>query len=76
MGDRHATTPPDPAANHTRATWRRYPRPVYTDPAQIDADIRNGTFARKTRAHAEAVEEWYSQVRPPLGVRRRVRVAA
>ena len=41
--------------------WKRYPRPVYTDPAQIDADIRNGTFARKTRAHAEAVEAWYAQ---------------
>lgn len=48
-------------------TWLRYPRPVYTDPTQIDADIRNGTFARKTRAHAEAVEAWYAQVRPPLG---------
>lgn len=56
--------------------WKRYPRPVYTDPAQIDADIRNGTFARKTRAHAEAVEAWYAQVRPPLGVRRPVQVAA
>lgn len=56
--------------------WKRYPRPVYTDPTQIDADIRNGTFARKTRAHAEAVEAWYAQVRPPLGVRRPVRVAA
>jgi hypothetical protein len=56
--------------------WKRYPRPVYTDPGQIDADIRNGTFARKTRAHAEAVEAWYAQVRPPLGVRRPVQVAA
>jgi len=56
--------------------WQRYPRPVYTNPAQIDADIRNGTFARKTRAHAEAVEAWYAQVRPPLGVRRQERVAA
>ena len=55
--------------------WKRYPRPVYTHPAQIDADIRNGTFARKTRAHAEVVEAWYAQVRPPLGVRRPVLVS-
>lgn len=76
MGERHPAPPPAPAASYTRATWQRYPRPVYTDPAQIDADIRNGTFARKTRAHAEAVDAWWDQERPPLGVRRRLRVAA
>lgn len=49
---------------------------MYSDPAQIDADILNGTFARKTRAHAQAVEDWYAQVRPPLGMRRQERVVA
>jgi len=37
---------------------RPYPRPIHTSPQQLDADIRNGTFARKTRAHAEAIDAW------------------
>lgn len=48
-------------------TWRRYPRPIHTHPGDIDADIRNGTYARKSRAHAEAVAAWWEQPRPPIG---------
>lgn len=48
-------------------TWQRYPRPLYTRPGELDADIRAGTMARKTRAHAEAVAAWWDQPRPPLG---------
>lgn len=48
-------------------TFRPYPKPIHTTPQQLDADIRNGTFARKTRAHAEAITAWWGQDRPPLG---------
>lgn len=44
-----------------------YPRPVHRDPHQIDADIRNGVWARKARAHADAVTAWWNQNRPPIG---------
>ncbi len=47
-------------------TWTPYPRRTW-DPAQIDADIRNGTHARRTRAHHQAVTDWWEQTRPPLG---------
>ena len=50
--------------------WKRYPRPVYTDPAQIVVASNDAA-----EAHAEAVEAWYAQPRPPLGVRRPEQVA-
>ena len=48
-------------------TIRPYPRPIHRNPTDLDADIRNGTHARKTRAHAQAVTAWWNQPRPPLG---------
>ena len=64
VGRRDASHRDEPAVT---AQWHPYPRRLWHDPVDLDADIRNGMWARRQRAYAMSVEAFWEQQRPVLG---------